>query len=129
MVQKRLIWLALSAFLWTACGEDEVKTYPPVIVGAELVCGDDIDEDFQVVEKVLVEITDSDRDLVPTSIHGSINGLVMDAFVDPDADEKYEWIPSDGFDPPMICRGEFTVIIEASDIEGQITRETLVITP
>ena len=129
MVKRLKILVAVLALFWVGCGEDEVKTEPPTIVGASLECEDDIDEDYQVVSKVLIEITDADRDLVATTIKGTVNGLMMEEFTDPDADERYEWIPSGAFDPPMVCRGEFTIIVEASDLEGQTSRETLVISP
>lgn len=126
---KPSILLIGCCLLLAACGEDEVQTEPPTIVGAELQCIDDMDEDFQIVEKVLIEITDADRDLVPSSIMGTVNGLMMDEFTDPDADEKYEWVVSTALDPPVICEGEFTIIVEAADAEGNITRETLTVTP
>ena len=88
-----------------------------------------MDEDFQIVEKVLIEIVDADRDLVSTSIMGTVNGLMMDEFTDPDADQKYEWVVSTALDPPVICEGEFTIVVEAADAEGNLTRETLTITP
>ena len=61
------------------------------------------------------------------SFPGSVNGLVI-TLEDGDAiDDTFEWTPPSSWDPPMVCRGDFRVVIEARDATGLAINETRVV--
>jgi hypothetical protein len=122
---KRTILLACSTalLLGGGCGDDEPSS-PPAITAAEITCTDRDGFDNQVVDEVLVSITDPERDLVAVSIGGALNSIPMDDFADPDGDGRFAWSPPGDFDPPIICEGNFVVFVEAADADGNIAEAT-----
>lgn len=107
------------------CSKDEPPPPEPPVLGAvEVDCADAEGQDYQVVSKIRATITDEDRDLVIDSLTGSVNGLVI-SFADGDSiDDEFEWSPPSSWDPPLICRGDLRVIVEAADAKGLTINET-----
>lgn len=123
---KRTLIIATSVALLgsTGCGGEEEPSSPPVISAAEITCTDRAGFDLEVVDEVLVTVTDPERDLVAVSIAGTLNSIPMDGFEDPDGDTRYAWSPPGDYDPPIICSGSFVVFVEAADSDGNIASAT-----
>ena len=116
--------IAISAL--AACKKEEPPpTFPPEVPSASVTCGDASGEDAKVVEEVGITITDADRDLVPSSIHVTVNGVPIDTPTDDDADDVYTWTPPTSWNPPMVCRGIFQFIVSVRDAEGHEVQATL----
>lgn len=112
------------------CEDEEKPKNPPEIGDARITCKEPRRQgEYPEVDEVTVLITDVERDLVPSTIKGTINGLAMKDFIDPDADERYSWSPAVESEPPMVCHGEFTMLIEAADLGGRMTTKTLTFSP
>lgn len=127
-MMKKLIPILALAFVAIGCEEEEPPPEtPPQIEGATITCADQDGQDYQVVQEVAVTITDPERDLVESSIEGFVNGLEMEGLEDPDADQAYTWSPPSAWNPPMICRGDFTILVRASDATGKSAEETLIV--
>ncbi len=124
-MRNRTIQIVCSAALFATigCGDEEPSS-PPTITAAEINCADRAGFDNQVVDEVLVTITDPERDLVAVSIGGALNSIPMDGFEDPDGDTKFAWSPPGDFDPPIICEGNFVVFVEAADADGNVAQAT-----
>jgi hypothetical protein len=124
MLERTLI-VACSIASLTAfgCGDDEPSS-PPSITAAEITCADRDGFENQVVDEVLVTISDPERDLLAVSIGGTLNSVPMDEFDDPDGDGRFGWSPPGDFDPPIICEGNFVVFVEAADADGNIAQAT-----
>ncbi len=120
-----VVGIVSAAFI--AC-EDEPPPppKPPQIVEAEIACGEDSSADYPLVEEVSVRITDEDGDLLQPSLRATINGLLI-GLRDDDGDELYTFSPGSEWNPPMICKGEFTLLVWASDLAGNQAKETLVV--
>ena len=130
-VLRKSIWcIALVSMALSACEDDEKPQSPPEIGDAKITCKDPrrVGE-YPEFGEIAIAITDAERDLVPSTIKGTINGIVMTGFVDPDADERYSWSPAVETEPPMICKGEFTLIVEASDLGGRTSTKTITVSP
>lgn len=126
MQRSMLVIVAACALL--ACKKEEPPPPdPPQVLGATVTCGDASGEDVQVVEEVGVEIVDPDRDLVTSSIFATVNGVPMKEIADDDADNVFTWRPPSSWDPPMACRGAFTIIAEVEDATDLHVKETIVV--
>lgn len=110
------------------CGDEPQPTSPPQISAPALTCYDVEGQDYPLVDEVQVTITDPDGDLLSSSVWGTVNGLVME-LSDDDADQVYTWRPPREWDPPMVCRGEYTIIVSARDLEGQESEQTFEVSP
>lgn len=115
----------LGLLMATGCKKEEVPTYPPQIVSAQVTCGDAAGEDSPVVQEIGIEITDPDRDLLADSILVTANGLPIEGLADNDADDVYTWAPPTSWNPPMVCRGIFQFIVQVRDAEGHEVKTTL----
>jgi hypothetical protein len=125
-IMTRLAVAAVAIALMSAgCKKEEEPTFPPEIPEATVTCTDASGQDYPVVEEIGVTIRDPDRDLVTDSIFVTANGLKLDEIADDDADDVFTWSPPNSWDPPMVCRGTFTIIAQATDTEGQHTKQTL----
>ena len=123
-------WIPILAMALLALGCDEEEPppqTPPQIEGAEITCADEDGEDYPIVQEVAITITDPERDLLQSSIEGFINGLAMEGLEDPDADQAYTWSPPSAWNPPMVCRGDFTILVRAADASGKRAEETLIV--
>lgn len=120
-------WTVLLALVCAtaSCKKEEVPTFPPEIVSAQVTCGDATGEDSPVVQEIGIKITDADRDLLAASILVTANGLPIDGLADNDADDIYTWSPPTSWNPPMVCRGIFQFIIQVRDAEGHEVKTTL----
>lgn len=123
--------VALTLFLvgfvaeLAACKKEEPPPpKPPEIRAATVECEDAQGQDFQVVREVGVEIVDSDRDLVTSTLFATINGVPMAEIADGDADDVFTWAPPTSWDPPMVCNGTFRVVAEIADATGLQTKQT-----
>lgn len=124
-MKKLSALIAVAALITLGCEEEEEPPPEPPVIGEVTIECDDVEgQDYALVTEVGVTITDPERDLVESSIEGYINGLEMEGLTDPDADETYTWTPPAAWDPPMICRGEFTVVVRAEDATNLVTEET-----
>lgn len=123
----RPIFVLLASFA-LACGDDEVPQSAPLITAPEVECEPGATGEFPQVALVSVEVSDVDRDLLSSSVTGYINGLKMEGLEDPDGDNRFAWTPPVEFTPPLVCNGEFTLVITASDAGNRTTTETLVVT-
>lgn len=126
---SRLVAAAVAVtLLGFGCKKEEPPPpEPPVIPGATVSCTDASGQDFPVVEEIGVEISDVDRDLVTSSIFVTANGLKLEEIADDDADDVFTWSPPTSWDPPMVCRVNFTIIAEATDATGLTTKQTIVV--
>lgn len=127
---RSLFALVVVGLVFSGCEEDPKPENAPEIGAATITCKDPrrVGE-YPEFGEIAIAITDVERDLVPSSIKGTINGIPMDGFADPDADEKFTWSPPAETEPPMICRGEFTLVVEAADLGGRISTKTLTVSP
>ena len=128
MAMKRIVLICLLGCGILACEEEEKPQSAPVISGPLVECGPGESGEFDRVVEVSVEVTDVDGDLLSGSVTGFINGLQMDNLADPNADNQFTWTPPVEFSPPLVCNGEFTLVIAAEDAGGRVTRETLRVT-
>ncbi len=119
------IFVATLAF---ACGDDEVPQSPPFVSAPEVTCEAGATGEYPRVALVSVEVSDVDQDLLSSSVTGYINGLKMEGLEDPDGDNRFAWAPPVEFTPPLVCNGEFTLVISALDAGNRKTTETLVVT-
>lgn len=115
------------ALMMTGCKKEEPPTYPPEIPEATVTCTDVSGQDYPLVEEIGVTIRDPDRDLVTDTIFVTANGLKLEEIADDDADDVFTWSPPNSWDPPMVCRGKFTIIAEATDAEGKYNKQTIVV--
>ena len=123
----RLTAVVLVATFFGACeGDPVVPPKPPVIDSAQVICEDDDGSDYPLVAEVSVRIADEDRDLVASSLRASLNGLLI-GLRDDDGDEVYSFSPGGDWNPPLICKGEFTLLVWATDLAGNQVKETLVV--
>lgn len=112
----------------TGCKKEEPPpTFPPEIPEARVTCGDVSGQDYPLVEEIGVTIRDPDRDLVIDSIFVTANGVILEELADDDADDVFTWSPPTSWDPPMVCRGTFTIVAEATDAEGKYNKKTLTV--
>jgi hypothetical protein len=108
-----LALLCLAAGL-SSCGDDDPQV-PPQVSDIAITCTEPQPGDFvdrRVVDELQARVTDDNRDLV--EVRGVINGIRVE-LDDNDADRVYTWSPGRSFDP-MICAGDFTVRIIATDL-------------
>lgn len=117
-----LMFLLLMAFSLTlfACGDEETGSAPE-ISDVQIKCGPAPSSSYvdqEVVAELSVKIEDADRDLV--RVTANINGYNISELTDDDADLRYNWSPPNSLDP-MLCKGELTVRVEATDNEGHVT--------
>lgn len=116
-------------FLSLSCEEEEVPPpIPPVVKDAKVSCKEDSKFDFPLVDKITINISDPDRDLVVESFIASVNGVSMNLEDGADVDDVFEWKPPTSWDPPMICKGDFRISVQAMDAEKLVTKKRFVIT-
>ncbi len=116
-------------FLIFSCEDDKVPApIPPSIDKAIVTCKDDSNQDYKLVEKITVEILDADRDLVVDSFIASVNGMPMTLTDGAAVDDIFEWTPPTILDPPMICKGDFRISVQASDATKLVTKKRFVVT-
>lgn len=124
----RVALVTVVALLAGACKKEEPPPpEPPEIPEATVTCADASGQDYQVVEEIGVTIRDVDRDLVTSSIFVTANGLKLEELADDDADDVFTWSPPTSWDPPMVCKGDITIVAEATDSEGLTTKQTIVV--
>lgn len=129
-MHKSLMGVFVLGFVFAGCEEEPKPENPPEIGAASITCKEPRrGGEYPEFGEIAIAISDVERDLVPASIKGTINGIPMDGFADPDADEKFTWSPPAETEPPMICRGEFTLVVEAADLGGRISTKTLTVSP
>lgn len=127
---KKSIWFVLATSLAFVACEDEKPQSPPIIGEITVECGEPRRPgEYPEIAAFNVAISDPERDLVPSSIKGVVNGIPMTGFEDPDADEKFSWKPPVETEPPMACRGEFTLVVEAADLGGRLATKTATVSP
>lgn len=127
---KNPIWFVLLAGLASAACEEEKPQSPPTIGEITVECGQPRRAgEYPEIASFTVAISDPERDLVASSIKGVVNGIPMTGFADPDADEKFSWTPPAETEPPMVCRGEFTIVVEAADLGGRSATKTANVSP
>ena len=119
--------LLILAGLGACKKEEPPPPKPPEILGATVTCADATGQDYQVVSEVGIEIVDPDRDLVASSLFATINGLRMTEIADADADDVFTWTPPASWDPPLVCRGDFTIVAEVVDATNIEVEQTFVI--
>lgn len=124
LLQPVLVFLLMMT---SACSKEEEPTYPPVIESPFVDCDSAAADQLQTVSRVGVTITDRDRDLLTGSIQASVNGLPIE-LRDDEGDNVFTWSPAEDADP-MVCEQTITLIVRASDAEGNQTRELLRIQP
>lgn len=125
-----LLALGCMAAMATACEDDAKPQSAPVIGDVTVTCGEPRRTgEYPEIAEFTVSISDPERDLVASSIKGTVNGIEMSGFADPDADEKFSWAPAPETEPPMACRGEFTVRIEAADLGGRVAEKVVTVSP
>ena len=122
---KRCLLMGVLSVVALSCKKEEIPTYPPEIGAATVECGDVAGEDAPVLQTVGIEITDADRDLLTASIVASVNGLPIEGLADDDADDVYTWAPPTSWNPPIVCRGIFQIIVQVRDAEGHEVKATL----
>lgn len=131
MTQGTLRWLAalgLVAGVMSGCGQ-EPETTPPSISNVTINCGmapTDSFVDVPVIREISASVEDPDRDLI--RVEGSVDGILIEAFTDDDADRTYNWTPPTSLDP-MRCDGQVTVRLKAIDQAGNVTDEVAKLTP
>lgn len=120
------LFILATQLLFTACKKEEPPPpVPPVIGDGVVTCADASGQDYQVVESVGVTVTDGDGDLLSSQLVATVNGLKMEGMADDDADDVFTWAPPTSWDPPLVCRGKFTIVIEARDASGLSAKATL----
>jgi len=127
MLVRHMLVVAMISSVFLAC-EDEPPPppKPPQILSAEIACEEDSGSDYPLVGEVSVRISDEDRDLLQSSLRATLNGLLI-GLRDDDGDEVYTFTPGSEWNPPMICKGEFTLLVWATDLAGNQAKETLVV--
>ena len=127
-MSRRALPIATFVLVLAACEKEEPPPpEPPEIPEATVSCGDADGQDYPLVEEIGVTIRDVDRDLVTSSVFVTANGLPLEEIADDDADDVFTWSPPTSWDPPMVCRGNFTIVAEATDATGLTTKQTIVV--
>lgn len=125
----RWTFLLIPIFCLSLSCEDDPPPppIPPTISNATVTCKDG-GQDYKLVDKISVEIIDTDRDLVVDSFIASVNGVPVKLDDGDVVDDIFEWSPPTSWDPPIICRGDFRISVQASDATSLITKERFVVT-
>lgn len=123
---KKIVVILMLGFV-SACSEDEKPAFAPVIEDAKVVCKTDSNLDYELVDKIIININDIDRDLVVDKTYATVNGVKI-AFTDGEKiDDIFEWTPPASWDPPMMCRGDFRISVRAYDASGLSTQKRFVL--